>query len=100
MVDERARYGRRLRRLRRAARRWSVLAGALGGAAAVLVPYSGLSVIDAFWAAAAGGFVMMASWRWADYRALSARPVPPGLDQAASRDRASSWVEAFVAGLP
>jgi hypothetical protein len=99
MVDERARYGRRLRRLRRAARRWSVLAGALGGAAAVLTPYSGLGLIDAFWAAAAGGSVMLAIWRWMDYRALVAQP-PPALDPAEAGDRARSRVEAFVAGLP
>jgi hypothetical protein len=100
MVDERARYGRRLRRLRRAARRWSVLAGALGGAAAVLTPYSGLGVIDAFWAAAAGASVMLAIWRWVDYRALAAQAVPPALDPAGAGDRARSRVEAFVAGLP
>src|SRR5512138_222674 len=98
MIDERARYGRRLRRLRRAARRWSVLAGMLVGAAAVLTPYAGLGLIDAFWAAAAGGSVMMASWRWVDYRALAARPVP--LDRAVAADRARGHVEAFVAGFP
>ncbi|RQX21270.1 hypothetical protein DLJ57_26800 [Micromonospora chalcea] len=31
MADERARHFRRLRRLRNSARRWSVLAGGLGG---------------------------------------------------------------------
>jgi hypothetical protein len=100
MVDERARYGRRLRRLRRATRRWSVLAGALAGAAAVLTPYSGLGLIDAFWAAAAGGSVMLASWRWVDYRALAAQPAPQALDHAVAADRARSGVEAFVAGFP
>ena len=100
MVDERSRHGRRLRRLRRATRRWSVLAGALGGAAAVLTPYSGLGLIDAFWAAAAGGSVILAGWRWMDYRALAAQPVPPALDPAVAADRARSRVEAFVAGFP
>ena len=100
MIDERARYGRRLRRLRRAARRWSVLAGALGGAAVVLTPYSGLGLIDAFWAAAAGGSVVMASWRWVDYRALAAQPVPPALDPAMSANLAHGRIEAFVAGFP
>ena len=99
MIDERARYSRRLRRLRRAARRWSVLAGVLGGAAAVLMPYSGLGLIDAFWAAAAGGSVMLAIWRWVDYRALAAQPVP-ALDLAAAADRARGSVEALVAGFP
>ncbi|MGW5673216.1 phage shock envelope stress response protein PspM, partial [Micromonospora sp. NPDC003776] len=54
MADERARHFRRLRRLRRSARRWSVLAGGLGGAAAVLTPYAGLGLPDAAWAGAAG----------------------------------------------
>jgi hypothetical protein len=100
MMDERVRYGRRLRRLRRAARRWSVLAGTLGGAAAVLTPYSGLGLIDAFWAAAAGGSLMFAGWRWVDYRALAAQPVPLALDPGAAADRARGRMEAFVAGLP
>jgi hypothetical protein len=100
MMDERARHDRALRRLRRAARRWSVLAGVLGGAAAVLTPYSGIGLIDAFWAAAAGGSVMLASWRWVDYRVLAARPVPPAVDPAVAAERARSRVEAFVAGIP
>jgi len=100
MVDERARHTRRLRRLRRAARRWSVLAGALLGAAAVLMPYAGLGLADAFWAAAAGGSVMLAGWRWADYRALATQPVPPALDPAFAGDRARTRAEAFVAGFP
>jgi hypothetical protein len=86
--------------LRRAARRWSVLAGALAGATAVLTPYSGLGVTDAFWAAAAGGSVVMAGWRWADYRALAAHAAPPALEPALASDRARTRVEAFVAGFP
>jgi hypothetical protein len=100
MVDERARYHRRLRRLRRTARRWSVLAGALGGAAAVLTPYSGLGLIDAFWAAAAGGSVMLAGWRWVDYSALAAQPEPPALDSAVAAERTRHRVEAFVSEFP
>jgi hypothetical protein len=100
MVNERARYGRRLRRLRRATRRWSVLAGALTAAAAVLTPYAGLGLVDAFWAAAAGGSVMLAIWRWVDYRALAAQSVPPALDPAAASDRARGRVRAFVAEFP
>lgn len=96
VMDERARYGRRVRRLRRSARRWSVVAGVLGGAAAVLTPYAGLGPADAFWAGAAGGSVILAGWRWADYRALAARPVPLTLDPAVARSR----IEAFAAGLP
>jgi hypothetical protein len=100
MIDERARYGRRLRRLRRAARRWSVVAGVLGGATVVLMPYAGLGLVDAFWAGAAGGSVVLAGWRWADYRELAAQPVPGPLDPAAAAGRARGWVETFVAGLP
>ncbi|HEX6869861.1 MAG TPA: hypothetical protein VF163_02080 [Micromonosporaceae bacterium] len=96
MIDQRARYGRQLRRLRRAARRWSVLAGVLAGATAVLTPYSGLGLADAFWAAAAGGSLVATGWRWADYRALAAQPAPPALDPAMAAGR----VEAVVAGFP
>ncbi len=100
MAGERARYDRRLRRLRRAARRWSVLAGALGGVAVVLTPYAGLGLIDAFWAAAAGGSVVLAGWRWADYRALAAQPVPPSLVPAVAAERTRRRLEALVAGFP
>lgn len=100
MADPQARHYRRLRRLRRSARRWSVLAGTLGGAAAVLTPYSGLGLVDAFWAAAAGGSVMLAGWRWVDHRALAAQPVPPPPDPAEVAARARQRVEAFVAGFP
>jgi hypothetical protein len=93
MVDERARYGRKLRRLRRSTRRWSVLAGMLGGGTAVLAPYAGLSLIDALWAAAAGGSVVMAGWRWADYRALTMQP-------AVEVNQHRARVEAFLGGLP
>jgi hypothetical protein len=93
MVDERGRYDRKLRRLRRGARRWSVVAGVLGGATAVLAPYAGLSVIDAFWAAATGGSIVLAGWRWADYRALALQPAPT---IGVGRPR----VEAFLSGLP
>lgn len=77
MADLRARHLRRLRSLRRSVRRWSVLAGGLGGAAAILTPYQGLGLPDAVWTAAAGGSVMLAIWRWSDLRALAAQPVPP-----------------------
>jgi hypothetical protein len=100
MFDERARYDRRLRRLRRAARRWSVLAGALVGAAATLTPYSGVGLTDAFWSAAAGGSAVLACWRWAEYRGMAARPVPLAPDPAMAADRARRRVDAFVAGLP
>lgn len=82
MTDQRARHFRRLRKLRRSARRWSVLAGGLGGAAAVLTPYAGLGLADAAWTAAAGASAALALWRWSDLRALAARPAPPPSDPA------------------
>jgi hypothetical protein len=94
-MDERTKHGRQLRRLRAAARRWSVLAGMLVGTAAVLTPYEGLAVGDAGWAAAAGGSVVLAVWRWADYRAYAARPVP-----TADANRVTARVEAFLVGVP
>ncbi len=94
-MDERTKHDRQLRRLRAAARRWSVLAGTLVGTAAVLTPYEGLSVGDAAWAAAAGGSAVLAAWRWADYRALAARPAP-----AADANRVTARIEAFLGGLP
>jgi hypothetical protein len=75
-MDERGKYFRRLKRLRGAARRWSVLGGGLTAAAAVLVPYSGIGIADAAWAAGAGASVVLARWRWRDYRELEARPAP------------------------
>ncbi|MFU8871293.1 phage shock envelope stress response protein PspM [Micromonospora sp. SL4-19] len=100
MVDERARHFRRLRRLRRSARRWSVLAGGLGGAAAVLTPYAGLGLPDAAWAAAAGSAIAVAAWRWADLRALAAVPVPPALDPAEAAARSRARLVAVVERLP
>ncbi|MEH1102480.1 hypothetical protein V6V16_25310, partial [Micromonospora sp. CPCC 205561] len=89
MADERTRYFRRLSGLRRSARRWSVTAGGLGGAAAVLTPYAGLGLPDAAWAAGAGGALVLAAWRWVDLRALAARPAPPPLDPAEAAARKS-----------
>jgi hypothetical protein len=76
-VDERTRYFRRLKRLRGAARRWSVLGGGLTAAAAVLTPYAGIGLADAAWAAGAGTSVVLAWWRWKDHRELAALPAPP-----------------------
>jgi hypothetical protein len=100
MADERARYFKRLRRLRASARRWTVLAGTLGGAAAVLVPYAGLGLPDAFWAAAAGGSMALATWRWIDARALAAQPAPPAPDPALAALQARRKLEAVVSRLP
>ncbi|MEH0840787.1 hypothetical protein V6U81_00125 [Micromonospora sp. CPCC 205711] len=100
MADERTRHFRRLRRLRRSARRWSVLAGGLGGAAAVLTPYAGLGLPDAAWAGAAGSAVALAAWRWIDLRALAARPAPPALDPAEAAARSRARLVAAVERLP
>src|SRR2546430_16567003 len=76
-MDERARYFRKLRKLRRSARRWSVFAGTFAGATAVLVPYGGLGWPDAIWAALTGGTAALTFWRWSDLRELTAQPAPP-----------------------
>lgn len=100
MGDLVVRHQRRLRRLRRSARRWSVLGGTLAGAAAVLTPYAGLGLADAFWAAAAGGSVVLAGWRWMDLRALAAQPPPGPVAPELAAQRARRRIESFVAALP
>jgi hypothetical protein len=89
-IDERTRHLRRLRSLRRSARGWSVWAGLFAGASAVLVPYQGLGLADAAWAAVAGGSTVLAAWRWLDLRTFSALPVPdpPSPELAAAQTRA------------
>jgi hypothetical protein len=98
--DPRKQHLRRLRRLRRSARGWTVRAGLFTGAAAVLVPYHGLGVWDAFWAAAAGGSVALAGIRWAEYRSFAAQAAPEPLSPALAADRTMLGVEAFVRRLP
>ncbi|MFG1888377.1 hypothetical protein ACGFIR_10975 [Micromonospora sp. NPDC049051] len=100
MADERTRYFRRLTRLRASARRWSVTAGGLSGAAAVLTPYAGLGLPDAAWAAGAGGALVLAAWRWVDLRALAAQPAPPALDPAEAAARSRARLVAAVERLP
>jgi hypothetical protein len=97
-VDERTRHFRRLARLRRSARRWSVLGGGLTAAAAVLVPYAGIGLPDAAWAASAGASLALAWWRWSDHRALAARPAPPAPDPALAGERLLAAVERLPAG--
>ncbi|MGW0501994.1 phage shock envelope stress response protein PspM [Micromonospora sp. NPDC003241] len=99
-ADERTRYFRRLGKLRRSARRWSVLAGGLGGATVILTPYAGIGLADAFWAAAAGASTALAAWRWVDLRALSAQPAPPALDPAQAAARSRARLVAAVERLP
>jgi hypothetical protein len=94
--DERSRHLRRLRRLRDSARRWTVLAGGLVGATAVLVPYQGLGPWDAVWAGLAGASGVMAWWRWSDHRGLALQPVPDPPDPALAGDQ---WLS-LVAQVP
>jgi hypothetical protein len=94
-VDERARYFRRLKRLRGSARRWSVLGGGLTAAAAVLTPYAGIGPGDAGWAAAAGASAVLAVWRWKDHRELAATPAPP---PSLPEDKFSAALQRFPAG--
>jgi hypothetical protein len=100
VADPRTRYFRTLRRLRRSARRWSVLAGGFGGAAAVLVPLGGVSPVDAVWAAAAGASTALAFWRWSDLRALAAQPPPPEPDPAIAAEQARLKLVATVERNP
>ncbi|MBB2942308.1 hypothetical protein FB565_002021 [Actinoplanes lutulentus] len=94
-MDERTRYFRRLKRLRGAARRWSVLGGGLTGAAVVLTPYAGIGIADAAWAAAAGGSVVLAWFRWSDHRVLAATPAPP---PSLGSPKLTAALESFPAG--
>jgi hypothetical protein len=98
VLDERTRYYRRLRRLRGAARRWTVLAGGLAGATAVLVPYQGLGAADPAWAGLAGAAVVMAWWRHSDARSLAAEPAPDPPDPALAGDRWLSALAQFPGG--
>ena len=100
MADARTRYFRRLRRLRRSARRWSVVGAGFAGATAILAPYAGLGLPDAFWAAAAGGSLVLAGWRWADLRQLTAQPAPPEPDPTVTADRARARLVAAVEAAP
>src|SRR4051812_37815908 len=102
MASERTKHLKRLRKLHRSARGWSVRAGLLTGATAVLVPYSGLGLADAFWAAAAGGSIAITWWRWVALRASRPLPVPaepdPALAGAQARDKLVGLVQRLPAG--
>jgi hypothetical protein len=98
MADERARYFRRLNRLRGSARRWSVTGGGLAAAATVLTPYAGVGLADAAWAAAAGAAIALAGWRWSDHKALAAQPAPPALPPPVPGQKLVALAERFPAG--
>lgn len=98
--DARTRHLQRLGRLRRSARSWTVRAGLSVGAAAVLIPYHGLGVWDALWAAAAGGSIAMTGLRWAEAKAFAELPVPPPQPPVMVADRARRGIEALVNRLP
>jgi hypothetical protein len=100
VTDPRAKYFKRLRRLRRSARRASILAGGAGAAAAVLVPYAGLGWPDAIWAAVAGGSAVVTAWRWRDARELAAQPPPPAIDPAEAAARTRQQLLTVVHRLP
>lgn len=100
MLDDRNRYLRQLRRLRRSARRWSMLAGTLAGASAVLVPYHGLGWPDAIWVALTGGSAALTWWRWSDLRELRAQPVPEPLGPAERPLLGDARVDALVSRWP
>jgi hypothetical protein len=100
MADQRTKHLRRLRRLLSSARRWSVLGGGLAGATAVLVPYDGLGLGDAGWAAGAGASVALAIWRWRDYREMKALPVPEPTDPATAAAELRRKVVSAVSSVP
>jgi hypothetical protein len=77
-----------------------VLGGGLVGATAILIPYHGLGLPDAAWAAAAGGSLAVALWRWADLRQLAAQPVPPPPDPALTAEQARARLVAAVERVP
>ncbi len=100
MADARAKYFSRLARLRGSARGWTAVAAALVAASAVLLPYHGIGVPDAFWAAGAGGSTMLALFRWRDVREAAAQPVPPPLSPAERAQHNQDRLESFVGRLP
>jgi hypothetical protein len=97
-VDERTRHFRRLKRLRGSARRWSVLGGGLSAATVVLTPYSGIGIADAVWAGAAGASVVLAWWKWSDFRELVALPAPAAPNPALAGQRLAAAIERFPVG--
>jgi hypothetical protein len=98
--DQRTKHLRKLRRQLRGARRWSVIGGGLTGATAILAPYAGLGLPDAFWAAGAGASVVLAVWRWRDFRETRALPVPEPVDPAVAAAELRRKVVSAVSSVP
>src|SRR5215475_12530396 len=96
MADPRAKHFAKLHRLRSSARRWTVAAIGLNAAALVLLPYQGIGVPDAMWAAVAAGSVAVAGWRWSDYREMAAVPPPDSIDPAQRTALAQQRIESLV----
>lgn len=97
-MDERTKYFRQLKRLRSAARRWSVIGGGLTAATAVLTPYAGIGIGDAAWAAGAGASIALAWWRFRDHRELAAIEPPPAPPPVLPGARLGAVMERFPAG--
>jgi len=100
MAETRDQRLRRVGRLRRSFRRWTVLGAGLTGAAAVLTPYAGLGLPDAAWAAGAGVSVALAVFRWRDYRMLAAQPLPPERPQVGAGEAVRQAMRAALAANP
>jgi hypothetical protein len=100
MAETRDQRLRRLGRLRRAFRRWVVLGAGLTGAAAVLTPYAGIGLPDAAWAAGAGVSAVFAVFRWRDYHALAAEPLPPERPQVGAGEAVRQAMRAALAANP
>ncbi len=100
MADPRTKYFAKLGRLRRSARRWTVLAGGFIGATAVLLPYHGIGLADAVWAGLAGGSTALAWWRWSDFRQLAAQPAPEPLNPSQRAAITQQRIESVVGRLP
>jgi hypothetical protein len=100
MASDRTKHLKRLRRLHRSARGWSVRAGLLTGATAILVPSRGPGRPAALGGAGPGGSIAIAVWRWIDFRAFRALPVPPEPDPALAGSVARERLVGLVQRLP
>lgn len=100
MADPRAKHFAKLGRLRRSARRWTVVASGFIGTTVVLLPYHGIGLPDAVWAGLAGGSAALAWWRWSDMRQLAAQPAPEPLSSSQRAAVTRRRIESVVGRLP